>query len=69
MSFAVYLEQSLVVGFDDVDVERVTFGTFRMKGTTTVVVVAGHSHSQHISTQRTVVHVLAISIDQMQSFD
>jgi hypothetical protein len=63
MTLAVYLQQSFIVGFDDVDVEGMTFGALGMKRATAVLVIAWNSHPQHVSTERTVVDVLPSSID------
>jgi hypothetical protein len=48
VTFAVDFQERLVVGLDDTDCEIVAFGALGMERTSAVLVVAGHSHPQHV---------------------
>lgn len=50
MPFTVYLKQCFVISLDNIYIQVVAFGTLRVEGSPTTLVVAGHSKSNHVPT-------------------
>lgn len=69
VAFAVDLQQRLVVGLNDVDLQIIALGTLRVVGPPTALVCAGHGESDHVAANRTDTRILLAPVNEMHPLD
>ena len=65
MSFAVNLQQSFVIGSNDVNIEAISLGTFGMVGSSATLIIAWDRDTDHITTNCANVSVFLAAINQV----
>lgn len=69
MSLTVYFQKRFIVGFDNVYLEIVSFGAFRVISSSAAFIGTRYSNAYHIAAYQTKTCVLATAINVVKSFD